>query len=85
MALCSDAAMVLYYDIVGDHADHDDWHTYEHMHERLSIPGFIRATRWLAQSGAPKYMVLYEVASTGIATSTDYLERLNHPTRGPPK
>ncbi|WP_260293999.1 hypothetical protein [Sedimenticola hydrogenitrophicus] len=80
MALCSDAAMVLYYDIVGDYADHDDWHTYEHMHERLSIPGFIRATRWVAQSCTPKYMVLYEVAGTGIATSTDYLERLNHPT-----
>jgi hypothetical protein len=42
MALVSDSAMVLYYDITGDNADHDDWHTYEHMHERLSIPGFLR-------------------------------------------
>lgn len=80
MALCSDAAMVLYYDIAGDTADHDDWHTYEHMHERLSIPGFVRATRWVATAGAPRYMVIYEVADTGVATAPAYLERLNNPT-----
>lgn len=80
MALCSDAAMVLYYDIAGDNADHDDWHTYEHLHERLSIPGFLRATRWVADPGAPKYMVIYEVTGTDVATSPAYLERLNNPT-----
>lgn len=80
MALCSNAAMVLYYDIAGDNADHDDWHTYEHLHERLSIPGFLRATRWVATEGKPKYMVIYEVADTEVATSPAYLERLNNPT-----
>ncbi|MCF8177374.1 MAG: hypothetical protein K9J74_02605 [Sulfuritalea sp.] len=80
MALCSDAAMVLYYDITGDNADHDDWHTYEHLHERLSIPGFLRATRWVAVTGAPKYLVIYEVADTEVATSLAYLARLNDPT-----
>ena len=80
MALYSDAAMVLYYDIAGDSADHDDWHTYEHMHERLSIPGFMRGTRWVAKAGTPKYMVVYEVASTEVATSSAYLARLNDPT-----
>ena len=80
MALSSDAAMVLYYDIVGDGADHDDWHTYEHLHERLAIPGFLRATRWVAEPGAPKYLVIYEVTGTEVATSTSYLERLNNPT-----
>lgn len=80
MALCSDAAMVLYYDITGDNADHDDWHTCEHLHERLSIPGFVRATRWVAEPGTPKYMVIYEVTGTEVATSSAYLERLNNPT-----
>jgi hypothetical protein len=80
MALCSDAAMILYYDIAGDNADHDDWHTYEHMHERLSIPGFVRATRWVAKAGAPKYMVIYEVTGTDVGTSPAYLERLNNPS-----
>ena len=80
MALCSNAAMVLFYDIAGDNADHDDWHTYEHMHERLSIPGFLRATRWVAKAGTPKYLVIYEVAGTEVATSSAYLARLNDPT-----
>jgi hypothetical protein len=80
MALYSNAAMVLYYDIAGDNTDHDDWHTYEHMHERLSIPGFMRGTRWVAKAGTPKYMVTYEVAGSEVATSSAYLARLNDPT-----
>ena len=80
MALCSDAAMVLFYDIDGDTADHDDWHSYEHFHERLSVPGFLRATRWVATEAAPKYMVTYEVSGIDVAVSQDYLDRLNDPT-----
>ncbi|MDQ2089292.1 hypothetical protein [Marimonas arenosa] len=80
MALRSDAAMVLFYDIEGDTDDHDDWHSYEHFHERLSVPGFLRATRWIATDAAPRYMVIYEVSSTDIGMSQPYLERLNDPT-----
>lgn len=80
MALATDAAMVLYYDIEGDTADHDDWHTYEHLHERLSIPGFARATRWVATAGEPRYLVVYEVEDVAVATSPAYLARLNAPT-----
>jgi len=80
MGLCSDAAMVLFYDIQGDGADHDDWHSYEHFHERLSVPGFLRATRWVATEGAPRYMVTYEVSGVEVATSPGYLDRLNDPT-----
>ncbi|WP_340151229.1 hypothetical protein [uncultured Sneathiella sp.] len=80
MALYTDAAMVLYYDIEGDNADHDDWHTREHFEERLSIPGFERASRWIATTGVPRYMVIYEVRGTDIAVSPDYLARLNNPT-----
>lgn len=80
MTLCSAAAMVLFYDIDGDNADHDDWHSYEHFHERLSVPGFLRATRWVAVEGTPKYMVTYEVSGVEVATSQGYLDRLNEPT-----
>jgi hypothetical protein len=80
MALTSDAVMVLYCDVDADPAGHDDWHTYEHMHERLSIPGFVRGTRWTRTSGSPRYLIVYEVADVDMASSPDYLERLNHPT-----
>ena len=80
MALMSDAVMILYCDVADDAADHDDWHTYEHLHERLSIPGFLRGTRWTRASGSPRYLIVYEIANVDMARSPDYLERLNHPT-----
>ncbi|HSM43026.1 MAG TPA: hypothetical protein VK862_19945 [Afifellaceae bacterium] len=80
MALSTDAAMALFYDIEGRAADHDDWHSYEHFGERLSVPGFVRASRWVATAGAPRYMVLYEIDSVDVATSQAYLDRLNDPT-----
>lgn len=80
MSLRSDAMMVLFYDIDGDTADHDDWHSYEHFHERLSIPGFLRATRWISTDVGPRYLVTYEVSSLDVATSQPYLNRLNDPT-----
>jgi hypothetical protein len=76
------AAMLLFFDVVdGAIAEHDDWHTHEHLPERLSIPGFLRGTRWVAlRSGQPRYFVIYEVAEVGVLTSEAYLERLNNPT-----
>jgi hypothetical protein len=50
------------------------------MPERLSIPGFLRGSRWVAMCGQPRYLVLYEVAELGTLTSAAYLERLNNPT-----
>jgi hypothetical protein len=50
------------------------------MHERLSIPGFLRGSRWIARSGTPRYLILYEVAGVEVATSPAYLARLNDPT-----
>jgi hypothetical protein len=58
-------------------AEFEHWHTHEHMPERLSIPGFLRGSRWV--SGA-SYFVLYELDSPATLTSAAYLERLNNPT-----
>ncbi len=76
------AAMLLFFDIAPEAiAEHDDWHTHEHLPERLSIPGFLRGTRWVAlRAGQPRYFVVYEVADVGVLTSAAYLERLNNPT-----
>lgn len=80
MALLGDAAMVLFYDFEGDVADHDAWHSVEHFHERLSVPGFLRATRYRALEGGPATLVLYEVTGVDVATSPAYLDRLGAPT-----
>jgi len=74
-------AMILYYDIAPEAiGDHDDWHTHEHFPERLSIPGFRRASRWTAVAGNPRYLVMYEVSEVRVLSDGPYLERLNNPT-----
>ena len=81
MPLLGKAAMLLSFDIVSDAIpEHDEWHTHEHLPERLSIPGFLRGTRWVALQGQPRYFVIYEVERLGTLTSNAYLERLNHPS-----
>ena len=73
--------MLLSFDIVQDAIpEHDDWHTHEHLPERLSIPGFLRGTRWVALQGQPRYFVIYEVEQLATLTSSAYLERLNNPS-----
>ena len=73
--------MLLSFDVAPDAlGEHDHWHTHEHLAERLSIPGFIRASRWVALRGQPRYMVLYEVADLGTLTSAPYLQRLDDPS-----
>ena len=81
MPLLGSAALLLAFDIAPDAiAEHDDWHTHEHLPERLSIPGFLRGSRWVAARGQPRYLVLYEVADLFALTSAAYLERLNNPS-----
>jgi hypothetical protein len=81
MPLLGSAAMLLSFDIADEAiAEHDDWHTHEHLAERLSIPGFLRGTRWVALQGRPRYLVVYEVAELATLTSAAYLERLNNPS-----
>ncbi len=81
MPMLGSAAMLLSFDIAPEAIDeHDRWHTHEHLPERLSIPGFLRGTRWVATSGSPRYMVLYEVRDLQVLTSEAYLARLNNPT-----
>lgn len=81
MPLLGQAAMLLSFDVVEEAIpEHDDWHTHEHLPERLSIPGFIRGTRWVALRGRPRYFVMYEVKQLATLTSKAYLERLNNPS-----
>ncbi len=81
MPLLGPAALLLSFDIApGSIEEHDDWHTHEHFPERLSIPGFLRGTRWVNAGSGPRYMVLYEVAALETLTSSAYLDRLNNPS-----
>lgn len=79
--LLGSAAMLLQFDVAPEAVpEHDDWHTHEHLPERLSIPGFLRGTRWVAAGAGPRYCVLYEVEHLDTLSSPPYLERLNNPS-----
>ena len=81
MPLLGSAALLLSFGIDSDAiAEHDHWHTHEHLPERLAIPGFLRGSRWVAIQASRRYLVLYEVATLATLTSGPYLERLNNPS-----
>ena len=58
----------------------EDWHSHEHFPERMSIPGFLRGSRWANSEGKDGFFVLYELAAYETLTSSHYLARLNDPT-----
>jgi hypothetical protein len=43
-----------------DEADFNRWHDYEHLEERVAIDGFLEARRYVAHSGSPKYLPLFD-------------------------
>jgi hypothetical protein len=63
--------------------DFDMWHLHEHLPERVNVPGFLRARRYLSSSATAEdaaLLTLYETESVDVMASTPYLERLNNPT-----
>ena len=58
------------------------WYDEEHMAERLAVPGFRSARRWVAdcKPGEGKYLATYETDSPGVLASKAYRARLDNPT-----
>jgi hypothetical protein len=81
MALLGRAAIAMWWDISPERkAEFEDWHSHEHLPERLAIPGFNRGSRWAAADGGTGFFVLYELDDHETLTSPHYLERLNRPS-----
>jgi hypothetical protein len=58
------------------------WYDAEHMPERLAIPGFRSARRWVADCapGEGKYLATYELDSPDVLMSAAYLARFEGAT-----
>ena len=50
------------------------WYDTEHIAERLAVPGFETALRYVCIDGAPRYLVLYDLASPNVLSSPAYLK-----------
>jgi hypothetical protein len=57
------------------------WHTYEHMAERVGIPGFLAGRRYMsADAKEHRCFTLYEGQDLAVFNSPAYLARLNAPS-----
>lgn len=81
MALKGAAFLAIWHDITpGRHEAYIDWHTREHMPERLSIPGFRTGKRLHApHAGRHVFGTIYSGDTLDVFRSVAYLERLNTP------
>lgn len=65
----------------GNEREFDRWHTTEHMPERVGIPGFRQARRYMNwQLASHVCFTMYEGAHVETFRSPGYLARLNDPT-----
>ena len=84
MSLLGSAVLVNWGGIVEEKdIEYNEWHSKEHMPERISLPGFLRGLRAVGIPGTNlnhKYFMMYEAERKEVFTSRKYLERLNNPT-----
>jgi hypothetical protein len=63
-----------------DERDFNEWYNREHIDERVSLPGFHRARRYVAVRATPKFLALYECDTVGDLATPGYLHLLANPT-----
>lgn len=59
-----------------DEEEFNAWYDTEHLPERLGIPGFASARRWVdpaARPGEGKYLATYELERPGVLETPEYL------------
>jgi len=81
MSLAGKGVIAIWQDLVPEFKDeYREWHNRQHIPERLGIPGFRRARRFIAVEGGPEFYTLYETDRVEDVGGKAYLDRLNAPT-----
>ena len=60
--------------------DFNQWYDKEHIIERVSIPGFLEARRYVAVAAEPKYLNFYTTETLDSLRGPAYLKALQNPT-----
>lgn len=63
-----------------DERELNEWYNREHVDERVNLPGFHRARRYLAVRGSPKFMATYECDTVDDLATPEYLHLLANQT-----
>lgn len=76
------AALALWNDVDPARIDeYERWHAMEHVPERVWVPGFVAATRYVAdRAGQPRYFTLYELQSLDCLNTPAYRTLVDEPT-----
>src|SRR3981189_38991 len=61
-----------------DEAEFNRWYDREHLEERVAIPGFLEARRYVAHDGNPKYLSLYSTETFDVLDSPAYRTALSN-------
>jgi hypothetical protein len=82
MALKGQAFLALWNDIArARETEYDQWHTLEHVPERVAVTGFNGARRYVnRQRESHRYFTLYDVHNLGVFDSPEYIDLLKNPT-----
>ncbi len=79
--MAGQGVLAFWHDVApGSDAEFDHWHLSEHIPERIAVPGFLRARRYVTLDAPPKYFYFYETESLETLRSPVYLARLGDPT-----
>ena len=60
--------------------DFNRWYDKEHLAERVAIPGFLEARRYVAESAPQRYLGIYTTETFQVLKTPVYEERLANPT-----
>ena len=63
-----------------DEAEFNRWYDREHLEERVAMPGFLEARRYVAHDGNPKYLGLYSTETIEVLDSPFYRTALANQT-----
>jgi hypothetical protein len=81
MPLCGKGMLIVFTEVRSrDERDLNEWYNREHIDERIALPGFHRARRYVAVRGTPRYLAVYECDGVTDLATPGYLRLLANQT-----
>jgi hypothetical protein len=60
--------------------EYESWHSFEHVPERVGLPGFVEATRYRSVAQPLRYFTCYSLRSLDALATPEYRDVFTHPT-----
>ena len=81
MPLSGPAMLINFMNVDSEHEqDFNRWYDKEHLAERVAIPGFLEARRYIAEDAPQRYLGIYTTETFEVLNSPAYRERLANQT-----